>query len=206
MKRLFVIAAVLLLVVTFSGCLSTLHPLFTAKDLIFDARLAGQWTTGDSGTVIRYERGSVAAFKDQPAALQQLADRSYVVTVTNNDGEVVQKYLGFLLRIGANMYMDYYPVRTPKQQTYASLYMQQLIPMHTIYRLRFKNDKTFDASQFDQDYLVRLLKQKQLRIRHEEGPNGIVVTAPTEELQQYVLKYGDVPEAYEDASTYRKLQ
>lgn len=205
MKKLLVFTAAFILAVSFSGCLATLHPLFTAKDLVFDARFVGQWSTGDSGTVIRYEKGTVAAFKDQPAALQQLADRSYVVTVTAK-GEIVQQYLGFLLRIGTNMYMDYYPVRTPKQQTYASLYTQQFIPMHTIYRLRFKNDKTFDASQFDQDYLVRLLKQKQLRIRHEEGPNGIVVTAPTEELQQYVLKYGDVPEAYEDASTYQKLQ
>ena len=51
-------------------------------------------------------------------------------------------------------------------------------------------------------------EEKKIRISHEafgyddghdghEGYNGILITASTSELQQYLIKYSDEPEAYE---------
>jgi hypothetical protein len=40
----------------------------------------------------------------------------------------------------------------------------------------------------------------------EDG--GILITAPTEELQQYLIKYSDVPEAYnnDNNDNYTKIK
>jgi hypothetical protein len=80
--------------------------------------------------------------------------------------------------------------------------------MHSFYRIRFHNDRSFETSQFNEDFLKRLIDKKQIRIKYEVRFDGnYVITAPTEELQQYVLKYGDEPEAYykESSATYKKI-
>ena len=42
MKKVYAIAAVALLL-GLSSCLSTVQPIFTERDLVFDARLLGKW-------------------------------------------------------------------------------------------------------------------------------------------------------------------
>lgn len=206
MKRTIIVTALLLFAMSFSGCLYTLHPLFTAKDLTFDPRLTGSWKTTNESNIITFERGTPASFSKLPGAVRQLADKAYAVTVKNRDGQVEQMYYAFLLNIGGNQYLDYFPAETPRQQLYDSFYRQHFTPLHSIYKIRFNGGRSFDVSQFDNDYLQGLINKKQIRIRHEERFDGsTLITASTEELQQYVLKYGNVPQAYENASTYEKI-
>ena len=207
MKRTIIVTALLLCTMTFSSCLFTLHPLFTAKDLTFDPRLAGSWKIDKEGSIATFERGTPATFSKLPEAIQQLAHKAYSVTVRNNEGVTEQMYYAFLLRIGANLYLDYFPAETPRQQLYDSFYKQHFTPLHSMYKVRFNSDHSFDVCQFDKDYLDGLINKKQVRIHHETRYDGAtLVTASTEELQQYVLKYGDVPQAYESAATYERLQ
>lgn len=206
MKRTIIATALLLLAMSFSGCLYTLHPLFTAKDLSFDPRLTGSWKTANESDVITFERGTPASFSRLPEAVRQLADKAYTVTVKDGDGQVEQMYYAFLVNIGGNHYLDYFPAETPWQQLYDSFYRQHFTPLHSIYRVQFNGDRSFDASQFDNNYLEGLISKKQIRIRHEERTDGTtLITASTGELQQYVLKYGNVPQAYENTSTYQKI-
>ncbi len=52
-----------------------------------------------------------------------------------------------------------------------------------------------------------LIDKKQIRIRHEVRFDGLyVITASTEELQQYVAKYGDVDKAYQGNDTYTRIK
>ena len=63
--------------------------------------------------------------------------------------------------------------------------------MHSFYRIQFDTNGKFKASRLKADYLADLIKDKKLRIRHEERPDGsFVITAPTSELQQFMEKYG----------------
>jgi hypothetical protein len=77
--------------------------------------------------------------------------------------------------------------------------------LHSLYRIQLKNDHSFAMGQLKEDYLENLINKKQIRIPYEIGYNGFyIITASTEQLQQYVLKYGQVPEAYEDDTHYEK--
>ena len=62
--------------------------------------------------------------------------------------------------------------------------------------------------RLDGGYLEKLIKNKQIRIKHEVMEDGgIFITAPTEDLQQYLIKYSDVPEAYSsDNDNYAKIR
>jgi hypothetical protein len=80
--------------------------------------------------------------------------------------------------------------------------------MHSFYRFQQKMDgKTISIERFAENYLRTLIDAKKVRIKHEVKIDGTyVITAPTEELQQYVQKYSDVAEAYESKETYTRIK
>jgi len=208
MKKLLT-ATVLVAIVMLSGCLSALHPLFTEKDLVFDPRLVGSWQAGPDNKVYTFQQGTTESFKELPEEMQKIASKAYLLTVTDpRTGEETDKYYAFLARIGKHQYLDYYPTQTKQQLTYSSFFKKNFVPMHSFYRLQpGKDQNSIVIGQFADSYLRTLIDKKQIRIRHELKPDGsYVITAPTEELQQYVLKYGDVDEAYQDNDTYTRIK
>ncbi len=84
MKKLL-IATVLVAIVVLSGCLSALHPLFTEKDLVFDTKLVGSWHKDEHGEVYTFQKGSAQSLANLPEAMQKLADKAYVLTVTDQE-------------------------------------------------------------------------------------------------------------------------
>lgn len=209
MKKLYAFAATALLL-GLTGCLSTVYPIFTEKDVVFDPKIIGKW---------KYENKSVSGFVEITKAanedfnelpsLRKLAGKTYMVRYMNNENEIEAAYFGFLVKLGNKFYMDYYPAETPAGKSYDGFYKSHFTRMHTCYSLRFvKDNNTFELKQFDENYLQQLIQNKKIRIRHEVREDGsFIVTAPTEELQQYILKYSDVPEAYysDVTSTYTRL-
>jgi hypothetical protein len=207
MKKLL-IATILVAVVVLSGCLSALHPLFTEKDLVFDPHLVGSWQVGADNEVYKFERGTPQNFGNLPEGLQKLSGKAYLLTISTKTGEEGKKYYAFLARIGKHLYLDYFPTETDDQKGYANFYKQGFLPMHTFYRVTpGSNSDTMKIGQFAENYLRNLIDKKQIRIRHEVRFDGsYVITAPTEELQQYVVKYSDVDEAYENNKTYTRIK
>jgi len=45
MKKVSIILGFTFLIIFLSGCLTTLHPIFTEKDLAYDPKLIGTWKT-----------------------------------------------------------------------------------------------------------------------------------------------------------------
>lgn len=206
MKKLFPLAGLLLVIFLIPGCLTALHPLFTEKELIHEPRLLGLWKiSGEEDVTVAFEKGNPDSFSELPEVLQNASDRAYTVTVTEK-GAVVQKFFAFPTKLGDALYLDYFSSTTPKQKGYDSFFKAHFTAMHSFYRIQFDNNGRFKASRLKGDYLTELIRNKQIRIRHEERPDGsFVITAPTAELQQYVLKYGQNPEAYENSDTYSRI-
>jgi hypothetical protein len=206
MKKLLIASVLVVAVTMLSGCLATLHPLFTEKDLAFDPRLVGSWKTKTDNDIFTFEKGTAANFGKAPAGMQRLAGNGYLLTITEPGNAQSTKFYAFLARIGKHTYLDYYPVENSVQSKYNAFYKGHYIKMHTFERIRFFNGQSFETSQFDENHLDRLISEKKIRIQHEKHPDGdYVITAPTAELQQYVLKYGDTKEAYENTSVYHKM-
>ena len=208
MKK-FIIATVLVAIVTLSGCLSALHPLFTEKDLLFDPQLVGTWQKEGDEEVCTFEKGTAKQFAALSEPLQKLADKAYVLTINDrSSGEERGKYYAFLLRLGKDLYLDYFPMETATQRSYAEFYKTSFVPMHSFYRLQQNtNGKTISMERFAENYLRTLIDAKKIRIKHDVKIDGVyVITAPTEELQQYVRKYSDVPEAYDSKETFNRIK
>ena len=205
MKKIYSLAAIARLL-GLTGCLSTVYPIFTEKDVVFDPKIIGKWSKSDGGFV-QIGKATSADIADYPG-LKKFEGKIYHISYMN-EGGVHDSYLGFLVKLGNKFYMDYFPAETAQSKGYNAFYKNHFIKMHTCFMIRFLNDNnTFELKQFSEEFLKNLIDNKKIRIRHEGNEAGsFIVTASTEELQQYILKYSDVPEAYyqDNTSTYTRL-
>lgn len=208
MKKFILTGALCLILVFLNSCLTTLHPIFTEKDLVVDQRLAGSWKKTKDGSYATYRSATASDVATLSPTLKRNVSKIYIYEEKDEQGRMKSTQLAFMVKLGKYYYMDYYPVGVRENSPVDEFFVAHYIPMHSIYRIKFTNNYSFDIQQLDGGYLENLIKNKKIRIRHEVTEDGdYVITAPTEELQKYIVKYSDTPEAYnnDNSASYNKI-
>ena len=207
MKKVSIIFGFAFLIIFLSGCLTTLHPIFTEKDLAYDPKLIGTWKTenqDNKGQVVITNLASESSV-ELPGNISSIKQKGYFISYQNGPGETSKRYIAFLARIGKHLYFDYYPADRKEDEKIDEFFGAHLVKMHTSYRVEILNDGSFELSQLDESYVTKLIDEKKIRISHEtDADDNTVITASTQELQQYLLKYGDEPLAYRSDKTIFK--
>lgn len=207
MKKVSIILGFTFLLIFLSSCLTTLHPIFTEKDLAYDPKLIGIWNVEREGNKERVTISNLATENsvELPGNISSIKQKGYLISYQHEDSEIPDRYIAFLSRIGKYLYFDYYPAYKKQDQYIDEFFGVHMVKMHTAYRVEILNDGSFELSQLDGSYINNLIDQKKIRISHETGADGnVVITATTSELQQYLIKYSDEPEAYESKKTIFK--
>jgi len=207
MKKIILVSSLFFIIILLGSCLTTLHPIFTEKDLVSDARLYGKWSKED-GSTASYQVAHTSDVKNLSPSIQRNASKVYMLEERDAKGKLQSKQYAFMVKLGKYYYMDFYPAGLKEADNVERFFAAHYIPMHSIYRINFKNDSSFDIQQLDAGYLENLIKNKKIRISHEVTEDGnYVITAPTEELQKYIIKYSDTPEAYskDNNASYSKM-
>ncbi len=177
------IAALLLLI---SGCIPSLHPLYTENDLIFDESLLGSWKKNDEQWTFSMED-----------------KKSYHLEIINQ--EDTSNLFVHMLSLGGYYFLDFYPADNDHVDIPDYL-MMNLLAVHTFARFSYDKD-SIHVNFFDPDWLAGLFEQNRIRIKHEVvEDNNIVLTAPTEELQKFVAKYADDKDAFTGTDTFYKVR
>jgi len=207
MKKIILTTAFAFLLIFLSSCLTTLHPIFTEKDLAYDPKLIGTWKTenqDNKGQVVITNLASESSV-ELPGNISSIKQKGYFISYQNGPGETSKRYIAFLARIGKHLYFDYYPADRKEDEKIDEFFGAHLVKMHTSYRVEILNDGSFELSQLDESYVTKLIDEKKIRISHEtDADDNTVITASTQELQQYLLKYGDEPSAYRSDKTIFK--
>jgi hypothetical protein len=215
MKKIILTSAFALLLVFLTGCLTTLHPIFTEKDIVYDSKLIGTWKMleqEDKGPSVLTEKGQAVITNlatettvELPGNISAIKQKGYLISYVDNDG-MTDRYIAFLARIGKHLYFDYYPADKKEDRKLDEFFGVHFVKMHTSYRVEISNDGSFELSQLDGSYVKSLIDEKKIRISHEtDADDNTIITASTRELQQYLLKYGDEPSAYRsEKTTFKK--
>ena len=208
MKKIILTTAFAFLLIFLSSCLTTLHPIFTEKDLAYDPKLIGVWNTeneGKKGKVIISNLASENSV-ELPGNISVIKQKGYFIIYQDENGKVSDQYIAFLARIGKHLYFDYFPADKKGDRKLDEFFGVHFVRMHTSYRVEILKDGSFELSQFDGSYVKSLIDEKKIRISHEtDADDNTVITASTKELQQYLLKYGDEPSAYRsEKTTFKK--
>ena len=111
MKKIILTGGLCLILVFLNSCLTTLHPIFTEKDLVFDPRLAGSWRKTKDGSMLLIVlplQVSCDPFAHTAAKRQQ---NLYVLRRNDEQGRMKSTQFAFMVKLGKYYYMDYYPAR-----------------------------------------------------------------------------------------------
>ena len=208
MKKIIFTTAFAFLLIFLSSCLTTLHPIFTEKDLAYDPKLIGTWNTENEGKKGKVTINNLATENsvELPGNISVIKQKGYFIIYQDENGKVSDQYIAFLARIGKHLYFDYFPADKKGDRKLDEFFGVHFVRMHTSYRVEILKDGSFELSQLDGSYVKSLIDEKKIRIRHEiDADDNTVITASTKELQQYLHKYGDEPSAYRsEKTTFKK--
>jgi len=208
MKKIILTTAFAFLLIFLSSCLTTLHPIFTEKDLAYDPKLIGVWNTENEGKKGKVTINNLAKENsvELPGNISTIKQQGYFISYQDENGKVSDQYIAFLARIGKHLYFDYFPADKKEDRKLDDFFGVHFVRMHTSYRVEILKDGSFELSQLDGSYVKSLIDEKKIRISHEtDADDNTVITASTKELQQYLLKYGDEPSAYRsEKTTFKK--
>lgn len=163
---------VLIGLIFFSSCLTSLHPLYTAETETFEAALLGRWEDEENSFLF-----------------EKAADNYYKMTYQDKEDPpmVIETHL---VKLGAHYYLDF-----TRWKEGDSMYdynaLAPTIDAHNFARVSWQNQR-LQIILFDGEKIEKLLEQRRARIKHEEVKGGqFVLTAGPEELQQFIEKYAD---------------
>lgn len=162
----------LLGLIVLAGCIPSLNPIYTSDDLVFDQAIVGEWTAAQGG--------SNWVFTKQD-------DKAYRLAFTEKDGKQ-GIFTAHLAQVGDVRFLDLFPVK--KSSDEAGFYRAHFVPIHTVYLVRSTSPK-LELKAIDLGWLADYLKQHPGAIGHVGEENRILITAPTKDLQQFLLKHLD---------------
>src|SRR5262245_18418711 len=169
----------------FAGCIPSVNPLYTEKDLVFKPALLGVW-------------GEVDATKTNTWTFHQRDQKSYTLTVQEQGKKGM--FVTHLVKLGQYQFLDLFPdgdgLRDLNQP---DIYKWTLMPGHLFLKV-WQVEPTLQLSFLEPDWLDKLLKKDPKAIGHRgnDDNEGIVLTASTKQLQKFFLKYAGSKEAFKE--------
>lgn len=169
--------------VAVAGCLPSVNPLYTEKDLSYDAALVGLWSENEDA--------------DESWTFEKKDDTSYRLVIRN--GEKTSPFVAHLVKLGDHRFLDVCPDGSGLDDLKCEdTYKATLIPGHLFFKV-VEIEPVLRMGMLNPDWLEKLLKQEPQAIRHRESDDeGLVLTASTQELQAFVLKHVNTEGAWGD--------
>lgn len=206
MKNILFFAIAGHILILFTSCLTSLHPLVTSQTITADNRVIGNWVSDDDTIRIAKFKDSepykglekLKLASDAPSPAQQREDsvmyaNGYSVFF-KKDG--IEYYMfGGITRIENKLYFDLLPVivHDPEKEDWTGYeYSNDYLPCFTMAKLEMSGNNTLTLRFLNGDFIKEQLKSGNIRIKHEKDAlfDNFLVTASSQELRQFLAKYG----------------
>jgi hypothetical protein len=157
-----------------AGCVPSLNPLYTEKDLVYDEALLGTWAESEDA-------------KDR-WTFEPLRDKVYRVTFTEDDE--AGEFEVHLLELGGERYLDFQPQAEGMESMRKNgFYKLHWVPAHTFARIGVK-EGTMRMAFMNPEWIDKHLEGSPESLSHvRRGEDGLVLTATTTALQEFVREH-----------------
>jgi hypothetical protein len=192
-RNLFIIAVIAFFL---SGCLIlSFYPFYSEKDLFENDILTGKWIDEDS-LVWDFTHPVIKTNN-----LETINKKTYNLNLADYDFKITS-YNVNLFKLDNTYFLDFYVEKIENQPSAPSKndvtwWSLHLLPVHTIAKLNIESD-TLKISWFDVTWLEEQIKEKKIKINHENNGNNILLTAKTKDLQKMISKYAESEEAFKE--------
>lgn len=186
----------LALAVVLQGCIvKSLHPFYASSDLVYKKELINTWVDEEGN---KWTIHPVNVVKSGGVA----EPRAYEMTCTK-DGRSAT-FLAHLFELEGNLFLDFRPLASDGSAV--EIFEMHLLPSHSVAKVAKLSDDEVQIIWFNEKWLHNLFSQNRIKISHEvifEENSGndedktYVLTASTEELRKFLIKYGNDKSAFE---------
>jgi hypothetical protein len=194
MKRLIILSFVLTAVLL-QGCIvKSLHPFFKKENEVFRKELINTWTDQDGG------RWEILPVKESKA---------YELRHYKDGDQPDQVFVAHLFKLDEQLYIDFFPISNDGGAE-AMMFNMHLVLTHSIARVESLTEADVQIRWLNEEWLRALFSQNKIKISHEvvrddfnldDSNMSYVLTASTDELQKFIMKYGDEDKAFIDDNT-----
>lgn len=190
MKKAFVYLVITAGLLMSSCLVSSLHPFFKKKDKVYEAAMLGSWIDSDSCIWV-IEKNMISKEFMGP----EYPDSTYRITYYEEE-DMIGYFIGTLFELKGTRYLDLYP--DPNEDHCKSgLTCIHHFPTHTLARIQLDAER-FMMYWYGDEWLEELIRNNRIRIKHETvqistGYTRHLLTAPTSELQKFIIKYANNP-------------
>jgi len=181
------LSAFYLAVILIAGCVPSLHPLYTEKDVIFEEKLLGRWKEDDN--IWTFKKGS------DPNSYE------LNIRVDNEDG----RFEAHLTKIKDSMYLDLYPDEPEIQAN--DYYKMHLLPVHTFLKVE-AIDPNLQMRMMNPEFIAELVESNPDAVKHElvdDDNDRVVLTASTQQLRQFIAEYENEEKLFGDISNMERI-
>lgn len=174
-----------------ASCIPTLHPIYTAADLVFEPDLVGEWVNEEE-------------VDSETLSITRSGDKSYAF-VMNDEGEK-SRFRVHLIQIRNNYFVDFFPEPEGSDDLCKTelfdRYGPHFIAAHTFYKVEFLDDQ-LKLSGLDSTWLQKELEREPSLLTVENlGRNEWLITSSTEKIQAFLEVYGNDTDAFSNVSTF----
>lgn len=162
----------LVILLALPGCVPSLNPVYREQDLVFDAALLGVWNQARSDNGWEFSR---------------LDDKTYRLVYSDKSGQQGH-FLARLADVRGTRFLDLFPEDI--DQDSSGFYKFHLVPIHTIYLVR-GTGKRLELAAMDYKWLNQFLTDHPEAVQHAAFDGRKMLTAPTHEVQEFLLKHKD---------------
>jgi len=167
------------LILILSGCLPSLNPIYTEEDIVFNKQLIGIWAEEDK--------------EKEKWIFEKNGGNQYKLTYLEEGKKA--SFEAHLAKIGEYHFLNLYPDDYASENT---LYQCHFIPVHTFSKITIKEDEVV-IKMMDPTWVEEKIMKKEIDIEHAFSSKGnLLLTAPTKKLQEFVLRFAEEEEAFQD--------
>lgn len=198
---LFTCAAITIL----PGCITSLHPLVTYTTAISEDRIVGSWKSDDQDYVVQkfpnsdfYKNNKkqlAGDEKDQSAEKAQrdsiLLSKYYVISYTRDN--LKYELGGAMTKINGQLFINFTGIDLHSPDGDSEPNLPNRLESNTIARLKFTSTNSIRLDFINGEYVYDQIKAGRMKIRNERDDlyETFLITASTNELQQFIEKYGN---------------
>lgn len=176
-----------------AGCIPSIYPIFTEKDLILDDKVVGNWEKPVSHETWKFEKIE--------------NEKAYQLAFTEHNKTAY--FEAHLIQLDGQTIMDLFPTEDSHPESKANkndVYIQgeentlwdmHLYPVHTFSKVTFDGDHLV-ISLMNSETFEKAINDRSLKVQHEKGGNGLILTASTAELQSALKDYFKKPDVFGD--------
>lgn len=154
------------------GCVPSLFPVYSEKDVVFEPALLGTWQEAKSQNTWQFTRHG---------------ENNFLLTYTERNGPS-GRFVAHVAQVEGLRFLDLYPEKEDVQA--AGFYKYHLLPLHTIYLLE-RTSPQLELVSLDLKWLNDHLTEHPDALSHTTVNGQKILTAPTAELQAFLLKHRD---------------